>query len=300
MIETPQFNIPKEDWVEGKLLYGKNLSKKIQEKIKILVQEKNLEPSLAVLLVGEDEASHIYVSHKKKAASKVGFKSTVKYLSKNATQEEVLAQVHEWNIDPSIHGILVQLPLPKHLNTQNILQSIIPRKDVDGFHFENIGRLSAREQGVVPCTPMGIIIMLKELNIDTVGKHAVVVGRSNIVGKPMANLLMDVCQCTTTICHSKTENLSSFIKAADILVAAIGVRNVVREEDIKKGAIVFDVGMHRDERGLHGDINYKNILDKVSYVTPVPGGVGPMTIAMLLSNTYKNSLKEKQDSILLA
>ncbi|MDH5719605.1 MAG: bifunctional 5,10-methylenetetrahydrofolate dehydrogenase/5,10-methenyltetrahydrofolate cyclohydrolase [Spirochaetia bacterium] len=299
MIEIPSFKIPKEDWVEDKLLYGKKLAVKIREHLKERVEKTKIRPGLAALLVGEDEASKIYVSSKEKAANEIGFHSVVKKLPVDATQEEVLAVVHEWNNDENIHGILVQLPLPKHINSQNILQSINASKDADGFHYANMGRLMAKEKGAIACTPLGIIVMLKELGVNTEGKHALVLGRSNIVGKPMAQLLLDAAQCTVTVCHSKSRNIDEMTASADILVAAMGVRDVIDYSKIKKDAIVIDVGMHRIDGKVKGDLDYKEILDKVSFITPVPGGVGPMTIAMLLYNTYQNAvwLNEKDQML---
>jgi len=300
MIEVPVFNIPKNEWVEDKLLYGKRLAVKIRENLKVKVETNSVKPGLAALIVGEDEASKIYVSSKEKAANEIGFYSVVKKLPETASQEDVLAVVHEWNNDERIHGILVQLPLPKHINSQNILQAIKPAKDADGFHYENMGRLMAKEKGTIACTPLGIIVMLKELGIETEGKQALVLGRSNIVGKPMAQLLLDAGQCTVTVCHSKSRNIDEMTASADILVAAMGVRGVVDHTKIKEGAVVIDVGMHRIGGKVTGDLDYKEILDKVSYITPVPGGVGPMTIAMLLYNTYQNAVWLKNENNLIA
>ncbi|MDH5718759.1 MAG: bifunctional 5,10-methylenetetrahydrofolate dehydrogenase/5,10-methenyltetrahydrofolate cyclohydrolase [Spirochaetia bacterium] len=300
MIEIPRFNISSEEWIEDKLLYGKKLAVLIREKLKIWTNEKNIKPGLAALLVGEDEASKIYVSSKEKAASEIGFHSIVKKLPASASQEEVAAVIHEWNLDSSIDGILVQLPLPKQINSQNILQAISPEKDADGFHFVNMGRLMAKEKGTIACTPLGIMVMIKELGIETEGKHAVVLGRSNIVGKPMAQLLLDSGQCTVTICHSKSKNLQEMVSKADILISAMGVRDIVDHSKIKEGSVVVDVGMHRIEGKVKGDLDYKEIINKVSFITPVPGGVGPMTIAMLLYNTYQNALWKKEKESYLA
>jgi methylenetetrahydrofolate dehydrogenase (NADP+)/methenyltetrahydrofolate cyclohydrolase len=294
MIHIPEFKIDKDKWVEGNILWGKKLASEIRKKLAEDVKKLESAPGLAVLLVGEDEGSKIYVANKEKSSKEVGFNSIVKRLSATATETGVLNMVHEWNLDKSIHGILVQLPLPGHLNERKILQSINPEKDVDGFHFENIGRLQAKVEGTIPCTPLGIMVMLQELGIKTTGKNAVVLGRSNIVGKPMAQLLMDHGQATVTICHSKTHNVDHFIKDADIIVSAMGVRNILNNDVVKQGAIIIDVGMHRAEAGVCGDLDFDALKQKASYITPVPGGVGPMTIAMLMYNTYHNALRTRK------
>lgn len=291
MIHVPKFNITQDKWVDGKLLWGKKLAKEVRGVIAGKLAGSSVKPGLAVLLVGEDEASKVYVSHKEKAAAEVGFHSIVKRISAESTQEEVLEIIHNWNNDPAIHGILVQLPLPKHLDEAVIVQSVAPEKDVDGFHYENIGRLHAKVPGIVSCTPLGIMVMISELGYDTRGKNAVVLGRSNIVGKPMAQLLMDAGQATVSICHSRTQDVVDYVSKADIVVAAMGVRDIVTPDMIKKDALVIDVGMHRLETGLAGDLDYKDMVDQASYITPVPGGVGPMTIAMLLYNTFHNAEK---------
>ncbi|MDH4262812.1 MAG: bifunctional 5,10-methylenetetrahydrofolate dehydrogenase/5,10-methenyltetrahydrofolate cyclohydrolase [Spirochaetia bacterium] len=293
MIHIPEFNIEKQKWVEGNVLWGKKLASEIRKKLSEDVKKLQHVPGLAVLLVGEDEGSKIYVANKEKSATEVGFKSIVKRLSADSTESEILSIVNEWNLDNSIHGILVQLPLPGHLNERKILQSIKPEKDVDGFHFENIGRLQAKVEGTIPCTPLGVMVMLQELGIKITGKNAVVLGRSNIVGKPMAQLLMDHGQATVTICHSKTQNIDNFIKDADIIVSAMGVRDIINNNVVKQGAIIIDVGMHRAVKGVCGDLDFEALKDKSLYITPVPGGVGPMTIAMLMYNTYHNALRSK-------
>jgi len=290
MINIPKLNIEQEKWVDNKLLSGKNLAIEIKNYLTERVREENIKPGLAVLIVGEDEASKIYVRNKEKSALKIGFHSVVKTMPADTSEKDILQILNNWNNDDSIHGILTQLPLPKHLDTQKIVQAIVPEKDADGFHFENMGRLVATQQGTVACTPLGIAIMLKNLDVDLTGKNAVVLGRSTIVGKPMASLLMDVFQCTTTVCHSRTKNIQQYVEQADVLVAAMGVRDIVSSSWIKKNAIVIDVGMHRVDGKLAGDLDYKDIIETASFVTPVPGGVGPMTIAMLLYNTFQNAM----------
>lgn len=274
------------------LLDGKAVSAKMKERVKNeAVKLKNLgvEPALAVILVGEDKASQTYVASKEKACHACEIKSIMHRLPEQTTQSELLALIDLLNLDDSVDGILVQLPLPKHINTDKILESISPNKDVDGFHAINVGKLSSGLDGFVPCTPLGIMEILKEYDIDVSGKNACVIGRSNIVGKPMANLLLNA-SATVTVTHSKTKNLKEICKSADILVAAIGKPFFVTEDMVKDGAIVIDVGINRlDDGRLVGDVDFDKVASKCSYITPVPGGVGPMTIAMLLSNTIKSA-----------
>lgn len=274
------------------LLDGKAVSAKMKERVKNeAVKLKNLgvEPALAVILVGEDKASQTYVASKEKACHACEIKSIMHRLPEQTTQSELLALIDLLNLDDSVDGILVQLPLPKHINTDKILESISPNKDVDGFHAINVGKLSSGLDGFVPCTPLGIMEILKEYDIDVSGKNACVIGRSNIVGKPMANLLLNA-SATVTVTHSKTKNLKEICKNADILVAAIGKPFFVTEDMVKDGAIVIDVGINRlDDGRLVGDVDFDKVASKCSYITPVPGGVGPMTIAMLLSNTIKSA-----------
>lgn len=288
MVHVPDFQIDSSRWVEGNLLYGKHLAGAIREHIAHQTAELSEKPGLAALLVGEDEASRVYVGHKEKDAAKCGFHSEVVRLPADSTQEQVLAQVHSWNTDPAIHGIIVQLPLPAHLNATEIIQAVSPEKDADGFHFINMGRLLAKEQATVACTPLGVMVMLNEAGVDLSGKHAVVLGRSNIVGKPMAQLLLDSGQCTVTVCHSRTVNINDYVEQADILISAMGVRGIVDHSRVKSGAIVIDVGMHRVDGKLKGDLDYELLTDVASLITPVPGGVGPMTRAMLMVNTLEN------------
>ncbi len=271
-----------------KILDGKAVSLKVKESVKVRADELKkfgVEPTLAVVLVGEDKASQTYVRAKEKACNEYGIKSVAHRLSENTTQNELLALINVLNLDDSIHGILVQLPLPKHIDTNVVLAAIDPRKDVDGFHAVNVGKLVSGLDGFVPCTPLGVMEILKEYGIDVAGLNAVVIGRSNIVGKPMANLLLNA-SATVTVTHSKTKNLKEICKNADLIVAAIGRPFFLKADMVKDGAVVVDVGINRlDDGRLVGDVDFENVAPKCSYITPVPGGVGPMTIAMLLNNT---------------
>lgn len=271
-----------------KILDGKAVSLKVKESVKVRADELKkfgVEPTLAVVLVGEDKASQTYVRAKEKACNEYGIKSVAHRLSENTTQNELLALINVLNLDDSIHGILVQLPLPKHIDTNVVLAAIDPRKDVDGFHAVNVGRLVSGLDGFVPCTPLGVMKILKEYGIDVAGLNAVVIGRSNIVGKPMANLLLNA-SATVTVTHSKTKNLKEICKNADLIVAAIGKPFFLKADMVKDGAVVVDVGINRlDDGRLVGDVDFEEVAPKCSYITPVPGGVGPMTIAMLLNNT---------------
>ena len=271
-----------------KILDGKAVSLKVKESVKVRADELKkfgIEPTLAVVLVGEDKASQTYVRAKEKACNEYGIKSVAHRLSENTTQNELLALINVLNLDDSIHGILVQLPLPKHIDTNVVLAAIDPRKDVDGFHAVNVGKLVSGLDGFVPCTPLGVMEILKEYGIDVAGLNAVVIGRSNIVGKPMANLLLNA-SATVTMTHSKTKNLKEICKNADLIVAAIGKPFFLKADMVKDGAVVVDVGINRlDDGRLVGDVDFDEVAPKCSYITPVPGGVGPMTIAMLLNNT---------------
>ncbi len=271
-----------------KILDGKVVSLKVKESVKVRADELKkfgIEPTLAVVLVGEDKASQTYVRAKEKACNEYGIKSVAHRLSENTTQNELLALINVLNLDDSIHGILVQLPLPKHIDTNVVLAAIDPRKDVDGFHAVNVGKLVSGLDGFVPCTPLGVMEILKEYGIDVAGLNAVVIGRSNIVGKPMANLLLNA-SATVTVTHSKTKNLKEICKSADLIVAAIGRPFFLKADMVKDGAVVVDVGINRlDDGRLVGDVDFDEVAPKCSYITPVPGGVGPMTIAMLLNNT---------------
>ena len=271
-----------------KILDGKAVSLKVKESVKVRADELKkfgVEPTLAVVLVGEDKASQTYVRAKEKACNEYGIKSVAHRLSENTTQNELLALINVLNLDDSIHGILVQLPLPKHIDTNVVLAAIDPRKDVDGFHAVNVGKLVSGLDGFVPCTPLGVMEILKEYGIEVAGLNAVVIGRSNIVGKPMANLLLNA-SATVTVTHSKTKNLKEICKNANLIVAAIGRPFFLKADMVKDGAVVVDVGINRlDDGRLVGDVDFDEVAPKCSYITPVPGGVGPMTIAMLLNNT---------------
>ena len=266
---------------------GKQISKDIKEELKEEVASlaaQGRKCCLAVIQVGNDPASSVYVGNKKKACAYIGIESLAYELPEEATEDELLEIIDKLNNDTNVHGILCQLPLPKQINEDHIIKAISPKKDVDGFHPQNVGALVIGEQGFVSCTPAGIIQLLKRSNIEMDGKHCVVVGRSNIVGKPMS-LLMLRENATVTICHSHTKNLGEICKEADILIVAIGKPQFIGKEYVKKGAVVIDVGIHRDENNkLCGDVKFDEVEPVASYITPVPGGVGPMTIAMLMHN----------------
>lgn len=271
--------------IDGKA-HAQAIRQDIKEKVVSFKQKYGKEIGLAVVLVGDDSASQVYVRNKIKGCEEVGVKSYAYYLPATSSQQEVEELVKSLCTDDNIHGILVQLPLPKHLDSKAVLKLIPKAKDVDGFCEENIGSLCMKEDCLVACTPNGVMQMLKRENVDLSGKTAVVLGRSNIVGKPMAMLLLNA-DATVTVCHSKTKNLAEICRNADVLVAAIGKAKFVTADMIKTGAVVVDVGMNRDENGkLCGDVDFENVKDKCALITPVPGGVGPMTITMLLYNTY--------------
>jgi len=270
------------------LLDGKELSKKIKleiaKDVAILIDDGKRSPSLAVILVGEDKASQTYVRNKIRATKKTGIISHEYKLSESSTEKELITIINFLNNDEEIDGILVQLPLPKQINEQKIINLIAPEKDVDGFTPKNSGRFYTGLNSLKPCTPSGIMELLKEYKIEIEGKSAVVLGRSNIVGKPIANMLLEK-NATVTVCHSKTKNLKEIVKNSDIVVSAIGKAEFIKEDWIKEGAVVIDVGINYNEAGqLVGDVDFKNVADKCSFITPVPRGVGPMTIAMLMKN----------------
>lgn len=272
------------------IIDGKKVSAQVKEQVRIETEElvkKGIKPGLAVIIVGDDPASRVYVNNKKKACEKVGFLSKEFALPATTTQEELLALVNELNEDKEINGILCQLPLPKGLDEKAVIEAISPLKDVDAFHASNVGKIMIGDYDFLPCTPAGVMEMLHSYNISVEGKECVVIGRSNIVGKPMAMLLLHE-NGTVTITHSRTKNLKEVTKRADILVAAIGKPKFVTADMVKEGAVVIDVGMDRDENGkLCGDVDFENVKEKCSAITPVPGGVGPMTIAVLMKNTLK-------------
>ena len=267
------------------------MSAEVKANVKKLTDElketHGITPGLAVVIVGDDPASRVYVNNKKKACEAVGFISEEYALPAETTQEELLSLVDTLNNKESINGILVQLPLPKHLDDKAVIEAISPLKDVDAFHAVNVGKIMLGEYDFLPCTPAGVMEMLHSYEIPVEGRECVVIGRSNIVGKPMSMLLLHE-NGTVTICHSRTKNLAEVCKRADILVAAVGIPRFVKADMVKDGAVVIDVGMDRDENGkLCGDVDFENVKDKCSYITPVPGGVGPMTIATLMKNTLK-------------
>ncbi len=282
----------------AKIIDGKLISAKIKEEIKLetaeFIKKTGVTPGLAVIIVGEDPASQVYVRNKERACQEVGFYSELYRLPENTSQAELEALVERLNNDTAIHGILVQLPLPKGLDETSILLKINPEKDVDAFHPYNVGKIMIGDYSFLPCTPAGVMALLKHSGIDVCGKECVVVGRSNIVGKPQAMLLLQA-NGTVTICHSRTKNLADVCRRADILVAAIGKADFFGADMVKDGAVVIDVGMNRRADGkLTGDVNFAEVEPKASYITPVPGGVGPMTITMLMQNTLtaaKNSIK---------
>ena len=271
----------------AKIIDGKKISAEIKEELKTEVAAyaaQGKKCALAVIQVGADPASSVYVRNKKKACAYIGIESLSYELPEETTEEELLALIQKLNDNPDVHGILCQLPLPKHICEDHVIQAIDPQKDVDGFHPQNVGALVVGKKGFVSCTPAGIIQLLKRSNIEIAGKHCVIIGRSNIVGKPMA-LLMLRENATVTICHSRTENLKEICKEADILIVAIGKPRYIGADYIKEGAVVIDVGIHRNEENkLCGDVRFEEAEQIASYITPVPGGVGPMTIAMLMSN----------------
>ncbi|RFB35414.1 bifunctional methylenetetrahydrofolate dehydrogenase/methenyltetrahydrofolate cyclohydrolase FolD [Brevibacillus sp. VP] len=271
----------------AQVINGKEFAKSYRARIKQEVAElvdKGIQPGLAVVLVGDDPASQTYVNGKIKACEETGIYSKSFRLESTVTQQEVVDLVEELNQDPNIHGILVQLPLPKHMNEEAIIDTISPEKDVDGFHPISVGNLCIGKETFLPCTPHGVIELIKSTGISMEGKHAVVVGRSNIVGKPVSLLLLHE-NATVTMCHSRTKNLEEQTRQADILVVAVGIAHLIKKEHVKEGAIVIDVGMNRLDGKLTGDVLFDEVKEVASHITPVPGGVGPMTITMLMQNT---------------
>ncbi len=280
----------------AKVLDGKSLADRIRaqivEEVQSLKTAQQVIPGLAVVLVGNDEASKVYVRNKISSCEKAGIQSYQHTLSEQTSEKELLQLIHDLNHDPKVHGILVQLPLPQHLNADRILEFINPKKDVDGLHSFSLGRLVQGHPLFLPCTPSGVIQMLKSIPYDCAGKEAVVIGRSNIVGKPMALLLLAE-NATVSICHSKTKDLAGHVRRADIVVAAAGVPQLIKGDWIKPGAVVVDVGIHRGKDGkLVGDIDFESAEKVAGYISPVPGGVGPMTITMLLKNTLEAAKRE--------
>lgn len=276
--------------MKAELISGKTMSeeirKEIAERVEKLHAERGVTPGLAVILVGNDPASEIYVNNKGKGCAEVGMVSETIKMPAETSQEALIAKIRELNADERIHGILVQLPLPRHLDENAVLAEIAPEKDVDGFHLLNVGRLMTGEDGVVACTPKGALKMIKSTGIDLNGKEAVVIGRSNIVGKPMAMLLLRE-NCTVTMCHSRTKDLAAHTRNADVLVVAIGKARFVTADMVKPGAVVIDVGINRVDGKVVGDVDFDSVSEVAGWITPVPGGVGKMTITMLLENTLE-------------
>ena len=284
--------------IDSKILSGIDLSRAVYEQLShriISLKNNSVIPSLAVVLVGENPASKIYVKSKTKKFNELGLKSSTISFSNDISEEELINKISDLNDDPTYHGILVQLPLPNHINTEKILLSINPKKDVDGFHPYNLGNLTAGTPLFIPCTPKGIMRFFEYYNLDISGKHVVVVGRSNIVGRPVSiltSLKNKYSNATTTICHSGTSDIFKFTKMADVIILALGSPNFLKSNHVKDGSIIIDVGINRikdrnDNYKLVGDADYKSVINKVSAITPVPGGVGPMTIAMLVENTIE-------------
>ncbi|MEG2543934.1 MAG: bifunctional methylenetetrahydrofolate dehydrogenase/methenyltetrahydrofolate cyclohydrolase FolD [Longicatena sp.] len=277
----------------GIVVYGSELAKDVKNTLKIKVdklkQEGKRLPKLVVILVGENQASLSYVTGKEKACKAIGMESNVMCLPSTIAETELLKQIRMLNEDPNVDGILVQLPLPDHINEHNILFAIDPKKDVDGFHPYNVGKLLLQERTFISCTPKGIIRILESIGLDDLSsKTAVVIGRSNIVGKPIAQLLLNK-NATVTMCHSRTANIEQITRQADIVIASVGKRKLINSQWIKEGAVVIDVGINRDENNkICGDVDFEDVVDKASFITPVPKGVGPMTIAMLLENTVES------------
>ncbi|MCJ1908837.1 bifunctional methylenetetrahydrofolate dehydrogenase/methenyltetrahydrofolate cyclohydrolase FolD [Planococcus ruber] len=274
------------------IIDGKAVSRKIKEQVQTRVEnlkQQGVVPGLAVVIVGEDPASLTYVKNKKKTCEALGMRSDLHQYPDTISEKELLETIEELNNDPEIHGILVQLPLPAHIDEFGVILAIDPSKDVDGFHPVSVGNMVIGREAFLPCTPHGIMKLLEHYEIDPAGKHVVVIGRSNIVGKPVGQLMLQA-NATVTYCHSKTNDLPSYTKQADILISAIGIAKFVDRRYVKPGAAIIDVGMNRDENGkLCGDVDFDDVLDTASYITPVPGGVGPMTIAMLMGNTLQSA-----------
>lgn len=271
------------------IIDGKAVSQYLKEKIRDEAKAEGLKPGLAVVLVGDDAASHVYVNNKKKACEFCGFYSESYQMPADTTQDELLSLIDVLNKNDAVHGILVQMPLPRHIDETAVIERIDPEKDVDAFNPVNVGKIMTGDFDFLPCTPAGVMELLKYYNIDVSGKECVVIGRSNIVGKPMAMLMLHA-NATVTICHSRTRDLCDVVRRADIIVAAVGKKHFVTADMVKDGAVVVDVGINRGDDGkLYGDVDFENVSEKASFITPVPGGVGPMTIAMLMQNTLTSA-----------
>ena len=278
------------------ILDGKKVSAKVREDLKLEVdnlKKEGIKPKLAVIMVGNDLASKVYVRNKNKACEEIGIEYEEFLLDEETTMEELLNVIDNLNKNQNIDGILLQSPIPKHLDINKAFRAILPEKDVDGFHPINAGKLSIGEKCFVPCTPHGVVKIIEEYNIETEGKNVVIVGRSNIVGKPLIQCMLQK-NATVTVCHSKTRNLEEFTRKADILIVAIGKQKFITENMVKEGVIVIDIGINRNEEGkLVGDVDFDNVSKKASYITPVPGGVGPMTVAMLMENVVEAAKQNK-------
>ena len=273
----------------SKIIDGKAVAAKVEAEAAVCVsalKEKGIFPKLVTVLVGQDPASQMYVRMKHKACERIGILAENCLLSAEITEKELLDVIVKLNSDKTVSSILVQLPLPKHINAQTIMNAVSPLKDPDGFHPLNMGNLMINEEGLVPCTPKGIIRLLEEYNVDIRGKNAVIVGRSNIVGKPMAAMLLNR-SATVSICHTSTKDLKSYTEGADILIASAGVKHLIKEDMVKSGAVVLDAGINTDSTGTYGDVDFDAVISKASLITPVPGGVGPMTIAILMTHVVK-------------
>lgn len=279
---------------------GKDIAAKLRDSIRrhvdVLIADHKIMPGLAVVLVGDDPASAIYVRNKEIAAKKAGIRSFVHRLPQNTSQDEVLKLVAQLNRNKKVNGILVQLPLPRQIDEATVIKTIDPAKDVDGLHIENVGKLASGLPGLFPCTPLGCIALLKSVHANLAGLHAVVIGRSNLVGKPVAQLLLRE-NCTVTVCHSRTPNIAHVVRTADIVIAAVGKPALVKADWIKPGATVIDVGINRVDDGILGDVDYAKVAEVAGYITPVPGGVGPMTIACLLGNTVAAACRQHELTI---
>ena len=273
-----------------KILDGKKLSNEIIEELKVRcdeLKEKGIKPKFAVIMVGNDKASQIYVKNKRKACERIGIECVECFLDENIQQKELIDKIKELNSDNTIHGILLQSPIPKHLNINEAFETISPKKDIDGFNPTNVGKLCLNQNTFVSCTPFGIIKLLDKYGIDLAGNKVTIIGRSNIVGKPLIQCFLNK-NATVTICHSKTDDIKEHTKDADIVVVAIGKPKFLKENMVKKNSVIIDVGINRDDNGkIIGDVDFENVSKKSSYITPVPGGVGPMTIAMLMNNVIK-------------
>lgn len=271
--------------IDGKKIAGE-VEEHVKQGVEMLQKEYSVAPGLATILVGENPASKMYVKLKQNACERVGIHSVIHELPENTSQEDVIRLIEELNNDDNVHGILVQLPLPEHLNEQDVMQCIHPDKDVDGFNPVNMGRLLIGDEALVPCTPRAIVHLMEKYGVDPQGKNVTIIGHSNVVGKPMAAMMLNR-NATVSVCHIYTDDISKSTRDADILIVAAGVKHLIKADMVKEGAIIFDVGINREEGKTYGDVDFKNVLPKASLITPVPGGIGPMTIAMLLMQTLQ-------------